>query len=101
MMDLFLDPQRHCKTEEALAAGDKLLDIHRRLNISWIYRGFTYSILFRIAISRSELLPRAKEYIRSAVEIFSQIFPYSEKHTLLFKQMLERPETDSNYLSDD
>ena len=32
---------RQHKIEEALDAGDKLLDIYRRLNVSWIHRGHT------------------------------------------------------------
>ena len=89
------------KIEEALAAGDELLDIHRRLNISWAHRGTVDFFLFQIAVSMSKLLPRAKEYIRSAVELFSNICPYSKRHTEKYKKLLEQPETNPNYLAND
>ena len=38
------------KIEEALAAGEKLLDIHQRLNVSWESIGNMYYNLFRVAI---------------------------------------------------
>ena len=86
------------KIEEALAAGDKLLDIHRRLNVSWVSLGNTYYNLFRVAVAKTETLPRAKEYIQSAVEIFGNICPYSEKLTETFEKLFEHPESDPNYL---
>ena len=61
---------RQHKIEEALDAGDKLLDIYRRLNVSWIYRDHTEVTLFHVAIRKSETLPRATHYIRSTVELF-------------------------------
>ena len=67
------------KTEEALAAGDKLLDIQRRLNISWTSMGITEISLFNIAVKKWETRSRAKDYIRSAVEF--NICPYSENMT--------------------
>jgi len=85
-------------TEEVLAAGDKLLDIHRRLNVSWIYRGFTEHILFLQAIRESVTLPRAKEYIRSAVELFRNICPYSEKLTKTYEKLMEHPEAHPNFM---
>jgi len=54
---------RQYKIEEALIAGEELLDIHRRLNNPWLYRGLTYVFLFEVAVRKSETLPRAKEYI--------------------------------------
>ena len=69
------------KIEEVLAVGDKLVDVHRRLNISWLYLGIQNLNLFRVAVVKSELLPRAKDYLRSAVEIFRKICPYSDTYT--------------------
>lgn len=89
---------RQCKIEEALNAGEKLLDIHRRLNVSWINQGFTQYLLFRIAVQKSETIPRAKEYIRSAIELFGNICPYSERITKKFEELLEHPEMDPNYM---
>ncbi len=48
---------RQHEIEEALDAGDKLLDIYRRLNVSWIYRGHTEVTLFQVAVRKSETLP--------------------------------------------
>ncbi len=77
------------RIEEALAAGDTLLDIHRRLNVSLVYRGTTDFNLFRIAVMKSETLPRAKQYIQSAVELFRKICPYSENLTKRMERLLE------------
>lgn len=88
---------RLLKTEEALAAGEKLLDIHRRLNLSMVYRALTEYLLFQIAVMKSETLPRAKEYIRSAVELFRKICPFSESQTKKYEKLLEFPESHPNY----
>jgi len=89
---------RQLKIEEAVVAGEKLLNVHRRLNISWIYRGYTDYILFLIAIRKLDTLPRAKEYIRSAVELFRNICPYSERLTKTYEKLLEHPETHPNFM---
>ena len=89
------------KIGEALAAGDKLLAVHRRLDISWVHRAYADYNLFRVAILKSETLPRANEYIRSAVDLFRKICPYSEKLTKKFERLMEHPETDPNYLAID
>jgi len=89
---------RQYKIEEALAAGDKLLDIYRRLNASWIYRCHAEYLLFRIAVCKSETLTRAKNYIRSVVELLRKICPYSESKTKKYEKLLEHPETDPNYM---
>ena len=86
------------KIDEALAAGEKLLDIHRRLNITWAYLGHTYYLLSEVAVAKSELLPKANEYIRSAVELFRKICPYSEMKTKKYEKLMEHPETSPNYL---
>lgn len=93
---------RQLKTGEALAAGEKLLDIHRRLNLSLEpLNGDTYFLLFKIAVQRSEFLPRAMEYLRSAAELSRKICPYSEMHTKKFERLMEHPETHPNYLKID
>jgi len=89
---------REHKIKEALDAGDKLQDVYRRLNVSWSYRGYTCFNLFEIAVRKSETLPRAKQYIQSAAELFGKICPYSEKLTKKFEKLLEHPEFNSNYL---
>ena len=89
------------KIKEALVVGEKILDIHRRLNVTWIYRGLTEFSLFQLAVRKSETLPRAKEYIRSAVELFKQICPYSERFTKRYERFLEQPEMHPDYLKMD
>ncbi len=84
------------KTEESLAIGEKLLDIHRRLNSSWWFTGNLLFNLFLVAVERSETLPRAMDYIQSATELFRKISPYSELAKECEK-LLEHPETDPNY----
>jgi len=93
-----MDLANQLKVEEALVAGEKLLDIHRRLNVSWIYVCITNFNLFRVAVMKSELLPRAKQYIRSAAELFGKICPYSERQTKKCEKLLVHPETDPNYM---
>ena len=89
------------KIEEALAAGDKLVDIHRHLNVSWLIQVDVNYNLFRVAVMKSKTLPRAKEYIRSAAEVFRKICPYSEKLTKSAEKLLDHPETDPYYLRND
>jgi len=72
------------KVLEALSVGEKLRDIQRRLNVSWVQRAYTEVLLFHTAVMKSETLPRAKEYIQLAAEIFQKICPYSERQTKLF-----------------
>jgi len=80
------------KIEEALAAGDKLLDIQRRLNNSWTSGAITEINLFNIAVKKLETLPRAQDYIRSAFELFRNICPYSENMTKRMERLiLEHP----------
>ena len=93
-----MDLAKENKTEEALAAGEKLLDIYRRLNVSWVYRSYTEFILFQTAIADSAMLPRANEYVRSAVELFRNICPYSERLTKKYEKLMEHPEMHSNYM---
>lgn len=63
-----------------------------------MYRGITEFNLFRVAVTKSETLPRAKQYIQSAVELFRKICPYSEKLTKSMEQVLEDPETEPDYM---
>jgi len=93
-----VDLAKENKIEEALTAGEKLLDVHRRLNVSCVDRGFTEFRLFQIAVQKSETLPRAMKHLRSAAELFGKICPYSERLTKKFEKLLKHPELDKNYL---
>lgn len=92
----FTDLAKQIKVEEALVAGEMLLDIHR-LKVSWIYEGSTNFNLFHTAGMKSKFLPRAKQCIRSAAELFGKTCPYSESQTKMFEKLLEHPETDPDY----
>jgi len=87
--------------EETLAAGEKLLDIHGRLNISWVDRALAQYVLFQIAITKSEYLPRAMQYMRSSLELYRKMVPYSEQYTMKLEKLLEHPEMHLNYLTMD
>ena len=86
------------KIEEALEAGDKLLDIYRRLNVSWESLGRMKYLLFEVAIWKSKTLPKAKEYLRLALVLYRTMCPYSEKCTKKYEKLLEHPEKHPNYL---
>ena len=92
---------RKFNVEEALAAGDKLLDIHRRLNISWAQRALAENLLFKVAAAKSMFLPRAMKHIRAATEILQKICPFSESITKKCEKLLEQPETYEGYLAFD
>ena len=96
-----IDLAYHRKAEEALEAGEKLLDIHRRLNVSWVYRGYAYFNLFHTAVMKWETLPRAKEYIQSAVNLFRNICPNSERLTKKCEKLLEHPDTNPFFMAID
>ena len=89
------------KSEEALAAGMKLLYIYGRLNVSWVHPALTYFLLFRIAVQRSDLFPRAKHYIWLAAKIFGKICPYSQRTTKRMVNLFEQPELGRNYIKID
>ena len=86
------------KIEEALSAGNKLLDIYRRLDAPWFYRGFLEYLLFQLAVRKSDTFHRGNKYIRSAAEVFGKICPYSERQTKKCEKLLVHPETDPNYM---
>jgi len=85
--------KNQAKIEEALAVGEELLDVFRRLNLSWLNPGSLEISLFLTAIKKPETLPRAQEYIRSAIELYRSICPYSERVTKKYEQLMEHPRT--------
>lgn len=84
--------------EDALLVGEKLLDIHARLNVSWLSKAGAAFYCFQIALRKRKTLERAKVYIRTVYDIYRTICPYSE-YTEKYERMLNHPETDGNYLS--
>ncbi len=85
------------ETEAALANGEKLLDIFRELNISWIHRASIEFDLFRIALMKRKTLPMADKYIQAVVEAYRIMTPYS-KYTKNYEKLMEDPEEDGHYL---
>jgi len=93
-----IDLSKENKIEEALAAGEKLLDIHRRLNVSCVDRGFTEFRLFQKAVQKSETFSRAMKYLRSATENFRMIVFIRRGSLKQFEKLLKHPELGENYL---
>ena len=86
--------------EEALLKGEKLTEIQRRLNVSWLCRAGTHFYCFQIAVRSRKTLGRASKYMEQVLESYRVICPYSE-YTSKYERMLKYPETDGNYLSMD
>jgi len=82
----------------AMEAGERLLDIHRQLNMSWVDRANAEHLLFQIALMKSEFLLKAVEFIGSVVELYKKICPYSERLTKKYEKLLDQPESHFNYL---
>ena len=62
-------------TREALSAGDKLLGIHRRLNLSWTQRAFIKIDLFQISLMKRETIFKTYQYIRDTLQVYKSICP--------------------------
>jgi len=84
--------------EEALESGEKMLDIQKCLHNSWVCIAGTELYLFQVALRKRKTIAKAIQYIRSVVDVYKIICPYSE-YTQKCERMLNHPETDGNYLS--
>ena len=84
--------------EKALLTASKLLEIQRRLNISWLCRASTEFYCFQIALRLRKTLGRAEQYIRAVREMYWVICPYSVYTTRRYEKLLAHPELDPNYL---
>jgi len=84
--------------EEAMQAGEKLIEIDRLLNSSWSQRANFYENLFEIAIGSMKTLPKAQRYLLSSLEIRHIIFSYSAKSTLRLEEYLQHPKKHKDYL---
>jgi len=67
------------KINEALRKGDQLLDIHQRLNESWLLRARTQFELYKIAKKKPipENIAKAREHLRAACDTYKIICPFS------------------------
>lgn len=84
--------------EDALNSGEKLLDIQRRLNLSWICKTGTELYLFQIAVRSRKTLDQAEPYIKAVNQVYSIICPYSESTSRKYEKLLSDPENDGNYM---
>ena len=89
-----------CKTAEAIAVGEKLRPIQRHLNVSWNQRAKLDHYLYRLAIWSKKTLAKSDQFIRSELNIFRNITPYSE-NVKKIEWMMHRPEQHSEYLKMD
>jgi len=83
--------------EEALKAGEILLNVHRHLNVSLTFTALLKFKLFEIAVTKSRHFNLARQYIQSVFEHFNKICPYSENLTRRFKRHRDRPEQHRNF----
>lgn len=84
-------------TEAALMAGEKLLEIHGKFNLSWTQRASINLDLFRISLMKRKTLARADRYIQATLQVYKAICPYS-KFTQNFERLQKRPDMDEHYL---
>ena len=84
------------RSERALAAGEKRLEIQRQLNISWGDLASLESELFHISLMKKKTLPRASRLIKDAIRIYKIIKPFS-KVIEKYEMLLKHPEMDEYY----
>ena len=79
------------RINEALQAGDSLLKIDGELNSSWTQRFVLNCFLYQIAMGSPKTEAKARQYLRSRVEIGEILHPYFEDK-LTFENLLNHPE---------
>ncbi len=68
------------RTEDALATAEKLLGIHKRLDVApWFQSARTLFGMHSLAAGRQRTLAKGDDYIRETLKIFGTICPYSER----------------------
>jgi len=65
------------QVEEALEVGEKVLEIYKKLNISWFTESLIHRDLFDIGVLSSKTLPKALNHLESRLKICRMIAPYS------------------------
>ena len=85
---------------QVLLAGSELMNIHRKLNMSWFDQVSLNVELFRIAISRRQTLANANPLISAALEVYRNVTPFS-KNIKEFESLVDHPERHENYLKMD
>jgi len=76
------------RVEEALKAGERVVEIHEQLNISWVPKTSIRNLMADVAVSSSRTEERAKKYMKEALKVLKIISPYSEK-TKMQEELLE------------
>ncbi len=66
------------RIEEALAAGDKILDLTHRLNSTWFIKASLGQNLFQIASASSKTEARGEKYFKDSLKVWQIIAPFSE-----------------------
>lgn len=95
--EIIVDLVRKGCTEQALEIGDKLLQIHSFLNLSWVERAGVHSRLFQIGILKRKTCSIACKHIKLAVDIFKICAPFST-FTKQLEINLMYPQKHANYL---
>ena len=83
--------------EGVLVAGEKRLEIQRRLNISCSEIARLECELYHISIMKKKTLPKADALIKDVLRIYKIIQPYS-KLIEKYEKLSKYPESDENYL---
>ena len=84
------------RIEEALKAGEKLLEIDMELNIvPWSQRAVIYFNLFEIAMPVSKL--RAQKYLEKSLELDKIVAPFCQQTGVCEKLLKELDEIDQDY----
>ena len=77
------------RIEDALNAGDRVLEIEKELNFSWNQRAIINWDMYEMAIaSEKKDDARAKKYLQNSLEINKIIAPYS-KDTELYESLMK------------
>ena len=79
------------RIKSALTAGEKVLAIHRELNISWCDRALVHVHLYRIAISSPETKAVALRHLEAGLKVYRIAAPFSEQTRMYEELLLEKP----------
>lgn len=79
------------RIEDSLKAGEKLLEIDRELNPSWIQRVVITFYMFEFAMVNPKTKKKARSYLQSCYEYRQILHPFDDK-TKFCQKMLNHPE---------
>ena len=90
-----------CRTEDALALGGRLLDIHRSLDVSRPELANAHHYLLNIALMKRKTLPMVDQHLQAIDEINKIGCPYSERCSKEIEELKKHPEKNPHYLKAD